>query len=535
MISDVGNMLARVLLVLVAVVAADRPAAHVRPQLRTNFASHPNLVAAKPTPSAPLLDGKTQKMLLATGGALALVAPALPKLPKSAAITAVAVIVALVQMAFDVSPDQVLLETVVVLVATGVITLKEALNGFKSEGVVSVGVMCAVAKGVQCTGGLELIAKLLLGRPSGYGAALLRMLVPTIVISAFMNNTPVCAMMMPIVLDWARSLNVPAPSLLMPLSFATMLGGTLSLIGSSTNIVAAGAARNHDPSFVMNMFDISSVGLINAAAGAAYMMVAARRLLPPPTAAEEKLMDAGPPPVKAVAAAPPPRGKVRMWAALALLATTMTIASQRPDQLLVVALGCLCIFVRTGCMGLKDAWSAVRTRRGGSNPHRERRDPLSPTPAPPALPPPSPQVNGPVLLSIALSFALGQAIDKSELAAIVAKQMVSLVAPYGELALLFAIYAVAMVVGAVITNNAVVTLMFPVVVRMCEGAGVPWRPAFYALTMAASASFSTPVSYQTNMMVTGPGGYAFGDFLKFGLPLQLVCMLATVPACHLLY
>ena len=73
----------------------------------------------------------------------------------------------------------------------------------------------------------------------------------------------------------------------MPLSFATMLGGTLSLIGSSTNI-AAGAARNHDPSFVMNMFDISSVGLINAAAGAAYMMVAARRLLPPPTAAEEK-------------------------------------------------------------------------------------------------------------------------------------------------------------------------------------------------------------------------------------------------------
>ena len=358
------------LALLVAVVAADRPATLVRPQLRTNFASHPNLVAEKPAPAAPLLDGKTQKMLLATGGALALVAPALPKLPKSAAITAVAVIVALVQMAFDVSPDQVLLETVVVLVATGVITLKEALNGFKSEGVVSVGVMCAVAKGVQCTGGLELIAKLLLGRPSGYGAALLRMLVPTIVISAFMNNTPVCAMMMPIVLDWARSLNVPAPSLLMPLSFATMLGGTLSLIGSSTNIVAAGAARNHDPSFVMNMFDISSVGLINAAAGAAYMMVAARRLLPPPTAAEEKLMDAGPPPVKAVAAAPPPRGKVRMWAALALLATTMTIASQRPDQLLVVALGCLCIFVRTGCMGLKDAWAAVRTRRGGSNPPR---------------------------------------------------------------------------------------------------------------------------------------------------------------------
>ena len=76
--------------------------------------------------------------------------------------------------------------------------------------------------------------------------------------------------------------------------------------------------------------------------------------------------------------------------------------------------------------------------------------------------------------------------------------------------------------------------MFPIVVRICEGAGISWKPAFYALTMAASASFSTPVSYQTNLMVAADGRYAFADFLKFGLPLQLVCMLATVPACQLL-
>ena len=69
---------------------------------------------------------------------------------------------------------------------------------------------------------------------------------------------------------------------------------------------------------------------------------------------------------------------------------------------------------------------------------------------------------------------------------------------------------------------------------MCEKANVPWKPALYALTLAASASFSIPVSYQTNLMVASDAGYAFGDFIKFGVPLQFVCMAATVPACMLL-
>ena len=109
------------------------------------------------------------------------------------------------------------------------------------------------------------------------------------------------------------------------------------------------------------------------------------------------------------------------------------------------------------------------------------------------------------------------------------------VAPYGQLALLFAVYFVAICIGAVISNNAVVVLMFPVVVKVCEAAGISWRPALYALTTAASASFSTPVSYQTNLMVADDGKYGFNDFVRFGAPLQLVCMLATVPACYYLF
>lgn len=444
-------------------------------------------------------------LLLSVGAALALLAPVLLRLPRKAGITAAVLIIALCQMAFDMPPDQVLLESVIVLCFARVLTLKDALEGFSSEGVVAVGVMCAVAKGVQTTGGLELLARLLLGKPRGHVLAMVRMLLPVLLVSAFMNNTPVCAMFLPIVTEWAKGLGIPAAQLLMPLSFATMLGGTLSLIGSSTNIVAAGVAAKQaaleGSSFAMGMFDIAPVGIINALAGTLYMVLGGRKLLPkgdytpaPVTAAGDGTAAAKPP--------PPPRGEVRLWLALLALTATMAIASQQPKQLIVVALACLCLFVRTGCMELKDAWKAV---------------------------------NGPVLLSIALSFALGKALSASGLADAIAAQIVKVVAPLGPLALLFVVYFVAICIGAVIANNAVVVLMFPIVVRVCEGAGVSWRAPFYALTMAASASFSTPVSYQTNLMVSEPGGYAFADFLRFGLPLQLVCMLAAVPACHFFY
>ena len=118
---------------------------------------------------------------MAIGGALVVLSPVLQKLPKTAAITAGVLTVALVQMAFDAPADLVLLEAVVALVGLKVITMKEALDGFRSEGVVAVGVMCAVAKGVQVTGGLQLITKYLLGAPQGYEMALLRLVAATMV------------------------------------------------------------------------------------------------------------------------------------------------------------------------------------------------------------------------------------------------------------------------------------------------------------------------------------------------------------------
>ena len=110
-------------------------------------------------------------LLLTLAGVLAALAPSLRSLPRAAAITGAVLVAALVQMAFDLPPDLVLLEAVVCLVGLKVLSMKEALDGFRSEGVVTVGVMCAVAKSIQVTGGLQLIAKYLLGAPRGCASA----------------------------------------------------------------------------------------------------------------------------------------------------------------------------------------------------------------------------------------------------------------------------------------------------------------------------------------------------------------------------
>ena len=371
------------LLVLLATADAAPPRPALRPSQRpapspTQIVALSRVPASPPSSPLALFWSKHGTLVATLVGSLVVLAPSLRKLPRQAALTATVLVVALVQMAFDKPPDMVLLEAVIALVGLNVLSMKEALDGFRAEGVVTVGVMCAVAKSVQTTGGVNLMGKYLLGSPKVYEMALLRMTVAVMAISAFMNNTPVCAMMIPILNEWAATVGVTPGSLLMPLSFATMLGGTLTMIGSSTNLVAANVAATHDPSFAMNVFDISAIGAINALAGTAYMVLGSRYLLPKPIMAPTKSAAADAAPSKLQ---PPPRGPVRLWLTLGLIGTLMTMAARQPKVLLPMAFACLCILVRAGCLTIKEAWSAV---------------------------------NGPVLLSIALSFALGEAIRKSE-------------------------------------------------------------------------------------------------------------------------
>ncbi|MEZ5125015.1 MAG: SLC13 family permease [Thermoleophilia bacterium] len=175
---------------------------------------------------------------------------------------------------------------------TAAITLRVApeaalLKGFANSGVLTVAVLFMVAAGMYRTGAITLIADRLLGRPRGDNQALRRLLGPLAFASAFLNNTPLVAMMIPVVRDLGRSNDrVNASTLYMPISFATILGGAATLIGTSTNLIVAGlvvgqiAKGQAQGLSEINVFTPTAVGLPAAVVGLVFLLLAAGRLMP---------------------------------------------------------------------------------------------------------------------------------------------------------------------------------------------------------------------------------------------------------------
>jgi di/tricarboxylate transporter len=139
-----------------------------------------------------------------------------------------------------------------------------------------------------------------------------------------------------------------------------------------------------------------------------------------------------------------------------------------------------------------------------------------------------------VLLAIAASFALGLALEKTGAAKMIAQSTIALGggSPWVTLAI---IYFVTLVVTELITNNAAAALMFPFALAIANSLEVSYLPFVIAVMMAASAGFATPIGYQTNLMVYGPGGYRFSDYLKVGIPLDLLVMAVTVILAPLVF
>ena len=166
--------------------------------------------------------------------------------------------------------------------------LKESLKGFSNPGMLTVGVLLIVAAGMYRTGAITLIAEKLIGRPKNELDAQIRILPPVAIGSAFLNNTPLVAMFIPVIRDIAKTCRLAAGRLYIPLSYASILGGTCTLIGTSTNLVVAGMVisllRNKTPDTPplesIGMFDLTFVGLPATIAGIIFMMLASRFLLP---------------------------------------------------------------------------------------------------------------------------------------------------------------------------------------------------------------------------------------------------------------
>ena len=137
-------------------------------------------------------------------------------------------------------------------------------------------------------------------------------------------------------------------------------------------------------------------------------------------------------------------------------------------------------------------------------------------------------IEWPVLIAIGASFGLGTALEKSGAALFLSSKLVAITQPLGPYATLAAIYFVTMVLNELITNNGAAALAFPFCLKAAELSHCDSRPFVMAVALAASFAFASPVGYQTHMMVFGPGGYRFSDFVKVGVPLNILLWIACI-------
>lgn len=161
----------------------------------------------------------------------------------------------------------------------GILRPEDALAGFANEGVITIAALFIVAAGLRETGFLQIISQNILGIPRSITSAQNRIIWPTAIISAFMNNTPVVAIMMPAVDDWARRNQISISKLLIPLSYASILGGACTLIGTSSNLIVNGWLISEIDHQGLGLFEISKIGIPIAIFGLLFMLIANRWLL----------------------------------------------------------------------------------------------------------------------------------------------------------------------------------------------------------------------------------------------------------------
>ncbi|MBN2563919.1 MAG: SLC13 family permease [Phycisphaerae bacterium] len=540
----------------------------------------------------------------------------------------------------------------------GVLDAGEAISGLSNPGPITVGVLFIVVAGLRETGGIDWLAQRALGRPRSLVGALLRITVPTASMSAFLNNTPVVAMLIPAIDDWAKKLRISVSKLMLPLSYASILGGMCTLIGTSTNLVVNGllVAETDQPG--LGMFDITWVGLPCMIVGVVYLLLLGPRLLPerrsvtstmkdPREYTMEMLVEPDSPLVgksideaglrhlpgaylveihrhgDVLAAVGPeqrlkahdrlvlvgivesmkdlqnirglvpatdhvfkldaprhqrclveavvsntcplvgktiregrfrtiyhaaviavarngerirakigditlrqgdtllleahpsfamqqrnsrdfflvsavedstPRRHHKAWTAALILAAMVTVAALGLVSMLLAAM------LAAGLMLITRCCSTEAARRS---------------------------VDWSVLIVIAAAIGIGRALYETGAAQVIAGTILNAAGSNPWLALA-AVYAITTLFTEIITNNAAAALIFPIAMAAAEKLDVNFLPFVIAIMIAGSASFATPLGYQTNLMVYGPGGYRFSDYLKLGIPMNLLIGLTTV-------
>ncbi len=541
-----------------------------------------------------------------------------------------------------------------VLLGFRVLSASDLFPVFGNEAIITVGAMFVLSAALERTGVIASASRLLEALPARNERFVLMLVLPPVVaVSAFVNNTPVVVVFLPILVTLAKRHNLAASKLLMPLSFASILGGTTTLIGTSTNLVASAAGHRLGLPPI-GMFEMTPVGLLLAAVGLAVLFVLAPRLLPRRETltsllderSERQFLteafipagsslvgrtarvalarvlrhgrvlelvrhgevrdgDPGNIPLEvgdrlrvsvdaeSVAALKERRGLTMATVAAKDLAVGETESNRRIEC--VVAPQSELIGHSLAQADLRERFGAIVLalhRRGQNLRNRigdiplEAGDVLLVEASDSALAKlhrgndllvlaggqPTPRrhkrwiaaaaigavvvvsslqlvpvtvaaliavvivitarcidaeeayhaIDWPTLFLIAGMLALGVALEKTHTAEFIAHSFVPQIAPFGPWIALSLFILVTSIATNILSNNAVAALLVPVAVETAVQLGVDPRPFLMGVVFGASACFATPIGYQTNTLVFGPGGYRFADFVRLGLPLNLL-------------
>ncbi|MCP3870486.1 MAG: SLC13 family permease [Gammaproteobacteria bacterium] len=556
-----------------------------------------------------------------------------------------------------VAPDVIMVAGLTLLLISGILEPFEALAGFSNEGMLTVAALYVVVSGLTETGAVSWIVQSILGKPRSTVHAQSRLMFPVALLSAFLNNTPVVAIFIPAVWDWSRRHRLVLSRLMIPLSFASIAGGTCTLVGSSTNLVVNGML-NQTLDQGLSMFELAWLGLPVVATVIIYLLLVGSWLLPDRKPAlnrydgmrrysVEMLVEPGSPLADKsieeaglrqlpglflveieregeVIPAVPPYARLRAGDRLVFVGIVESVLDLQKirgltpatDQLfklggarrdrcfveavvsdscplvgysvrkgrfrtrynaVIIALGrsgkrveskigdiilrtgdtllleskhsfveqqrnsqdfflvsalgdshplhhegalrSLCIVglmvvsVATGWLGMLEAAlvaSGLMIAAGCTSSQVARRAP-----------------DWQILVVIAASFGIGVALDKTGAAQFIAGNLITMAQgdPWLTLGLVFLVTAL---FTALATNNVAAVLVFPIAVSAAETMQVSVIPFAVTIMIAASASFATPIGYQTNLMVYNAGGYRFGDFVRIGLPLTFLVGAITV-------
>jgi len=556
------------------------------------------------------------------------------------------------------APDLVLLGGMTLLLMAGIVSPENALKGFANEGLITVAVLFVVDEGLRQIGAIGVLGQKLLGRPKSVREAQARIIWPAAVLSAFMNNTPVVAMTLPLIDDWAKKFRLSVSHLLMPLSYAAILGGLCTLVGTSTTLVINGLLIAAPGGRSLGMFEIAWIGLPAAVIGLIYLSLFSKRLLPerkpvinefddPREYSVEMMIEPGSPLVgqtieqaglrhlpgmylmdidrgDRVLVAVSPTEILRAGDRLVFVGVVESVVDlqkipgltpatnqlfklryPRSDRCLVEAVvSSSCPFIR---MTIREARfrshynaAVIAVARDGQRIRKKIGD-IDLLPGDTLLLETHPgfidrqrnsrdfflvsrvenssplrherawlaqsilalmvivvafgllsmlkaamlaaglmvvtrccsgadarrAVDWSVLLVIGAALAVGEAMKSSHAAEFIADGMIDAIGNH-PLPAMAVVYGITMIFTNLITAQSAAVLFFPVALATAERLGVNFMPFVMAVLIASSASLATPIGYQTNLMVHGPGGYRFSDYLRLGVPLSLIIWALTL-------